>query len=123
MGQGWWAAMSTHEPSDRIRNAVRHLFPDRAIEVVKALMDASGSERVQADILALSYGDFTALARLCDEARLDPRDVMIAEEYPEQFLGIASRPLAAVELARRFESLGFAVPGHTSYWARNANSG
>ncbi|MBL8726269.1 MAG: hypothetical protein JNK49_19655 [Planctomycetes bacterium] len=115
--------MSACELTDAVKAAVVRLFPEHTAEVEAALLHASGSKRVHAVLLAVSYGDFAGLVRLCEEAKLDSRDILIAEECPEQFLGIANRSGAAAELAQRFRALQFQVPPSTAYWARLSGSG
>ena len=102
--------------SDKAQAAIAKLYPECAAEVSRLLLDASGVERVHADLLALSWGDVAKLREWAQIAKADFRDIVVCEECPEDFLGLANRPKAAAELGRRFTSLGFEVPPHTAYW-------
>lgn len=112
--------MWEREATERVKQAVARRFPEDRETVLRLLLAATGSERVHADILVLSFGDRERLERLAASATSDPRDVLLCEEFPEEFLGIPNRPKAAAELARRFEALDFEVPGVTNYWAQFA---
>ncbi|HEX7897341.1 MAG TPA: hypothetical protein VF950_06250 [Planctomycetota bacterium] len=102
--------------STKTQEAIPKIFPTNVDEVSRLLLDASGVERVHANILALSWGDMAKLRELAEIAKTDFRDVVVVEECPEDFLGIANRPKAAAEMGRRFTALGFSIPAHTAYW-------
>jgi hypothetical protein len=100
--------------SARIKQAAEALFPGQ-VDVLGLLAEAS--ERVQKDILVLSYGDLDLFRHYANIAKLDFRDVVVCEERPEEFLDIPSRAQAARELADRFQRLGFDVPASIASWA------
>lgn len=92
--------------SEPIRRAVERSFPpdDRqAIHDMLTPVTNWGAEYVRAAVLALAYGDKDRLDQLATLAQADGRDVLIQLEYPEG-------TITPVELIRRYEMLGLAVP-------------
>lgn len=112
--------MSNRDTTNRVRSAILKLFPDSFDEVLDLMAGKTGSERVHADLLAISFGDVQRLRELCDYPQFDTRDVMVLEDRPEECMDSPHRPTAAAELAKRFVELGFDVPSQTAYWAQFA---
>lgn len=105
--------------SDRVRRAVATMFPDDADEVLTTLVNATGAERVHADILVFAFGDPDSLKTLVESAKLDTRNILMKEYAPEVAIqGFPNRSKAAAELEKRFLEFGFDVPSEISKWAR-----